>query len=1167
MYHCGTGVAHAVALFGNKTLGLSVEGIIAPMRTDYDHLITKLDGFIRKYYADQAIRGALYSVGLLVVVFLGATLLEHMGHFGTGVRTALFWSTVAATAVILGRFVVVPLFKRYRLGAVISHAEAARIVGTHFGEVKDKLLNTLQLREMADAQPDQRALIEAAVDQRSRELGPVPFSSAIDLRRNTRYLRYALPPLAVLLVLLVAAPSLITGPTQRILEHRSEFLPVAPFDFVLLNDSLTVPEQQDFEVLLELRGEVIPQQVEVEVDGQRIPLVRSDATHFTHRFRNVQQPIAFTFVAEGFRDSTYTLTTVPDPLLLDLRMQLEHPPYLGLPNTVVANSGDLSVPAGTRVTWTMRARSADRLDLAFDDTTYALRPTSTDAGTSTFNGSRRLLQSRTYRMAPHAGTRAANTALQYRLEVIPDLHPTIQVETRTDSTALKRLFYRGEVGDDHGFKRLLFHYRFVSGGDSVAPELRSGTTELSVDPRQTRQEFFHSWELYGLTINPGDRVEHWFEVWDNDGVNGSKSARSAPQVFEAPTLKELAQQQDQQNEALKGDLKDNIREAQELQEELDKLRRELLDKKELNWQDKQKLENVMQRQKDLQQRIEQNTQQLREDQQRQQEFRPQEERILEKQKQVQELFENVLSEEMKELYRKVQEMMEKVNKEELQESLQEMKMDQQDIEKELDRALEQFKRLEVEQKAEDIAKQLEELAQKQEELAEKTEEGKADQEELKKEQEELNKEMDELRKEMDELEKKNAELETPMDLPKTDEQEQQIQDEQQQSSEQLEKKQNQKAGESQKKAAEQMEQLAFQMQSAMQSGAQEQQEEDMDALRQLLENIVHLSFEQEGLMDELTGTSVRDPRFVQHGRTQRKLRDDAKVIEDSLYALSKRVPQLEAIVNREMTAVNGNMDEATRLLGEARANERYKPMAADKQQHAMTSLNNLALLLNEALQQMQQQMNQSMPGSGECNKPGGSGGGKGKKPSMAKMKAQQEALQKQLEEMRKAMEKGKKPGEKPGEKNPGGMGMPGMSQQLANLAAQQAAIRKEMQKMAQELNKDGSGSGNGLTKLAEEMEKNEKDIVNKNISPETLRRQQDIMTRLLEHEKAERERELDQKRTSNEGREQPPPDPARYFDHQRQRAREAELLRTVPPGLKPYYRDRVNAYFGTFDRP
>jgi hypothetical protein len=76
------------------------------------------------------------------------------------------------------------------------------------------------------------------------------------------------------------------------------------------------------------------------------------------------------------------------------------------------------------------------------------------------------------------------------------------------------------------------------------------------------------------------------------------------------------------------------------------------------------------------------------------------------------------------------------------------------------------------------------------------------------------------------------------------------------------------------------------------------------------------------------------------------------------------------------------------------------------------------------------------------------------------------------------------------------------------------------------------------------------------------------MTRLLEHEKAERERELDQQRTSNEGRDRcQHADPARYFDYQRRKAREAELLRTVPPGLKPYYRDRVNAYFGTFDRP
>ncbi len=1131
-------------------------------------LIVKLDAFIRKYYKDRVIRGLLYSIGLVVAFFLTAAALEYFGHFGSGTRTLLFWSTVAATLFVVVRFIIIPLLKLFRLGAVITHEEAALIIGTHFTEVRDKLLNTLQLRSMATSGDHGYGLVEAAIDQRSRELGPIPFLNAIDLRRNTRYLRFALPPLAILAILLLAAPSLITGPTKRLIEHGREFAPEAPFRFILQNDTLEVPESQDFEVTVALEGQAIPQQVALEANGQLIPLVKKDATRFTHRFRNVQEPVTFHFSAEGFRSQPFTLRTIPDPLLLGFSLALEYPGYLNRPNETLANTGDITVPVGTRVTWNANTRSADGLDLAFDDTTFALGPVGGTGGQEGFRATRRMLHSHTYRMSPRHGDRAARAPLQYRVEVIPDLYPTIQVETRTDSTALKRLFYHGELGDDHGFKRLLFHYRFVEGGDSVPQDLRSGIQELPLDTRNTRQEFFHSWDLYGFSLSPGDKVEHWFEVWDNDGVNGSKSARSTPQVFAAPTLRELAEKEKENSEAIKSSLEKNIKEARDLQKDLDKMRRDLLEKKELTWQDKQKLEKVMQRQQQLQQQIEKSTEQLRENQQQQQEFRPQDERLLEKQQQVQELFQNVLSEEMKELYRQVQELMDKLDKDQLQQQLQEMKMSQEDIEKELDRALESFKRMEVEQKAEDIIKQLEALSDKQEKLAEETEQGKKDQEELKAAQEELNKEMQDLVKQLDDLQQKNSALESPLDIPQTDEKEKNIQDQQQQGSQELEKKQNKKASQSQKGAAEQMDQLAHEMKSGMQSGAQEQQEEDMDALRQLLENIVQLSFDEEKLMAEVTRTSIKDPRFVEQGRTQRKLRDDAKVIEDSLFALSKRVPQLQSIVNREMNAVNGNMDDAVQLMGDARANERSKPMAADKQQHAMTSLNNLALLLDEALQQMMAQMNaQSKPGSGNCNKPGGSGSKPGDSAKMAKMKANQQALQKQLEEMRKAMQDGKKPGEKPGEKNPGGMGMPGMSQQLAQMAAQQAAIRKEMQKLAQELNKDGSGAGNPMNKLAEQMEQNEKDIVNKNITPETLRRQQEIMTRLLEHEKAEREREIDQQRTSNEGKTLPSVNPARYFDHQRRKAREAELLRTVPPGLKPYYRDRVNAYFGTFDRP
>lgn len=1136
------------------------------MQSDYQLLIAKLDAFIRKYYKDRLIRGALYAVGLIVSLFLLTALLEHLGQFGTTPRTLLFWGFILCMAIVLGRFVAHPLVKLFRLGSIISHEEAARIIGAHFGDVRDKLLNTLQLHDLAIADSSRRELIGAAIAQRSRELGPVPFVRAIDLRRNGRYMRYALVPLSLLLLILFAAPSLITGPTQRILRHGSEFLPEAPFRFVLLNDSLVVSENQDFELLLAIEGDPIPSRVTVEIGAASIPMVQQSAGRFAHRFRNVQANADFRFAADGFKSREFTLRTQANPVIIGLSASLDYPQYLGLPAGVERTAGDMTVPAGTRITWTATAQSADELRMDFEDTLLVSSPLPAESGQALFSMSRRMLQSQTYVLQPMLQGRPGSEPLKHRIEVVPDLYPAITVRASQDSAALRRMYFSGEVGDDYGLRSLLFHYRFVQGGDSVPVEKRQGHMTIALDPRTTRQGFMHTWDMYDLLLVPGDRVEHWFEVWDNDGVNGSKSTRTAVMVFAAPSLKELSERQEAQSEASKNLFRENIKEAQELQRELEKLRRDLLEKKEADWQDKQRLQQVLDRQKQLEQRIEQSVEQMQQSQQERQEFSPLDERLLEKQQRIQELFENVLSEEMKELYRKVEELMQRIDKSQLEEQLREMKLGQEDVEKELDRALELFKRMEVEQKAEDIAKRLRELSEKQERLSEETKDGNRPGDELKQKQEALNEEFKELREEMDKLTEKNQELEQPMNLPDTDSKEQEIQDQQKRSADNLDRKQNQKASGEQKGAAENMEQLAHQMESAMQGNAQEQQEEDMDALRQLLENIIHMSFSQEDLMNNLTATNVRDPRWVDHGRLQRKLRDKAKVIEDSLFALSKRVPQIQGTVNREMNAVNDNMDEARRLIGEARANERFKPGAADKQQRAMTSLNNLALLLDEALQQMMQQMNaQSKPGSGSCNKPGKKPGEQsGNKPSMSKARSQQQALQKQLEEMRKAMEQGKKPGEQRGQ---GTMGMPGMSQQLANLAAQQAAIRKEMQRLAQDLNKDGSGAGNEINKLAQQMEQQEKDIVNKNITPETLRRQQDLLVRLLEHEKAERERELDQKRTSNEGRDSPPVDPARAFEHKRRKAQESELLRTIPPGLKPYYRDRVNAYFGTFDRP
>jgi len=140
-----------------------------------------------------------------------------------------------------------------------------------------------------------------------------------------------------------------------------------------------------------------------------------------------------------------------------------------------------------------------------------------------------------------------------------------------------------------------------------------------------------------------------------------------------------------------------------------------------------------------------------------------------------------------------------------------------------------------------------------------------------------------------------------------------------------------------------------------------------------------------------------------------------------------------------------------------------------------------------------------------------------------------------------------------------------MSEQLARTAAEQAAIRRQLEEMGNELNKDGSGAGNELKEIAKEMEETERDIVNMEITKKTLERQQEILTKLLKSEKAIREQEQDEKRKSTEARDYGLSAPENFFEYQKQKEREVELLRTIPPSLKPYYKKRVNEYFLNFD--
>ena len=133
-----------------------------------------------------------------------------------------------------------------------------------------------------------------------------------------------------------------------------------------------------------------------------------------------------------------------------------------------------------------------------------------------------------------------------------------------------------------------------------------------------------------------------------------------------------------------------------------------------------------------------------------------------------------------------------------------------------------------------------------------------------------------------------------------------------------------------------------------------------------------------------------------------------------------------------------------------------------------------------------------------------------------------------------------------------------LSEELAKLAAEQERIRKALQEMESQLNE---GEGESRNAISKKMEETEMDLVNKQITAQTIRRQKEILTRLLEAENSMRERELDNKREGETARDYENVLPKAFEEYFRAKEKEVELLKTVPPKLYPYYKKEVTEYF------
>ena len=1102
----------------------------------------KLDEFIKKYYKNQLLKGALYAGIIVLSFFLFTVVVEHFGRFETGTRTFLFYSLVGVLLFVSAKFFVLPLAKLYRWSKTISYEEAAKILSGHFSQIQDKLINALQLQNISQQQNE---LLLASINQKVEELRPLPFATAVNFRENIKYARYLALIFLFFLLGWIVFPQVVRDSASRILHHQTYFAPPLPYHFNITNKELKVAQNEDFLLNIAIEGSLIPEEVYVEMAGNRVKLKKEDKIHFSYLFKNVNQNTEFYLKTEEVSSEKHTLLALPKALVTEMKIVLDYPTYLHKPSETIKNTGDLAIPEGTKVRWSFNTKNTDVVALSFLDSVYRLQKTN-----EVFSFSKKIHETQQYKMSV-SNTMLSNAGVtNYFINVQKDAYPEIKVENIEDTLEMNKIFSVGYVADDYGLSRLTFNYHKISEDGSAPKSFQS--KEIKINSSLQEQEFNHFTDLKVLDLKPGEAIEYYFEVWDNDGVNGKKSAKTALKSFQVPSIRDIeASVQSKQNNII-DKLQSAAKEADQLQKEYQEIKNELLNKKELDWSDKKKLKEFLKKQDSFSEKVDQLKEENKNVNEQKEEFFEQSEELMKKQEQLQNLMDQLLPEEMKKQFEELQKLMEEMSKEKTEELLEKINMNNKEAEKELDRTLEIFKQMEFEQKLENTINQLDKLSEEQKKLSEETKNAdKQKQEELLKKQEELNKEFENVKKDIEDLKDKNSKLEYPKLFNDPQEKKNEVQNEMKKAGENIQQNKNKPASENQKKAAEKMQEMSQELSDMKEKEEKQQQAEDMNTMRQILENLLYLSFEQEKIMNSFKQTYPQDPKYVQLTKDQHKLKNDARIIEDSLLALSKRQVQLQSVINKEIGMINNSLEEAVALLAERKTSE-----ANEKQHYVMTSSNNLALMLDESLQQMQQQMAQKMFGSKKCEKPGNG------PPSISTLKKMQEQMNQQMKEMKDGMEKGGKSGKE------GDKGESGEKKNLAKLAAQQAAIRQHLQQLNQKLNKDGKGGagGNGdLDKIGEMMRKTEAEIVNDKVTQETIMRQKEILTRMLEAEKAIKEREFDKERESKEGKESEKGNLKYFKEYKWIKKKESELLKTVPPSLNNFYKKKVNEYFNTLN--
>lgn len=1089
------------------------------------NIYAKLEAFIRKYHFNNLIKGFLLFVGIGILYFLFTLMLEYFLWLSVFWRTLLFWFFVGTEVVLFIGFILLPLLRLFKLRSGLDYKTASVIIGNHFPEVSDTLLNFLQL---SDSKVDvQSELLIASIDQKAASLQLVPFTEGVTFKSNLRFVPLALIPVFfVAYFYFFSSTPFLSQSYQRLIRYQETFVPPAPFSFSIFDQTLQVKKGENYVLDIYVDGSVLPQDCKVMIGDVSFFTEKIDVNHFQYTFTNVTASVDFHIQSNEVSSKDYTLKVIQTPSISSFKLKITYPSYLKKSSEIISGTGNALLPEGSRVDWIIDSEYTDNLYLVSGSSKVSF-----SKNDSQFKLAKVITSDFEYAIQSANRNVKQQEVLPYTIKVIKDQYPTISFKTIPDSVAVKHDFVFGQVSDDLGLHAL--QVVFYPNNQLQAAK------KLPIQIKKDIYDQFYFSLSKAVILTEGVGYSYYFEVFDNDVLHNYKATRST--IFSTRVL--TAEQREQESLQEQGqsisEMQQSIKERMKNLKDVTALEKLSKQKNQLDYKDQLKVEDFIKKEVQQQDQIKQVSEQLKKNLDA---FQPEKKDLFKEElmKRLEDSQNDI--DKNKHLLDELNKLNEKLKKEELSDKLEKIKQDNKSQAKSLEQLLELTKKFYVEKKVEQLSNQLDKLSDKQKELA--TDEMGAKKEQ---DQQNINDQFDALQKELDALKKENESLKSPMDLPKDKDLVESIDKALDKSSEGLKNKNAKSAKVAQKSAADKMKEMSKSMQEAMEADESEKLQEDVAMLRQILDNLLTFSFSQEEVMKRFKEIRQGSPSYPKLLKQQHNLINQFKHVDDSLVALSMRNPVISDVVHKEVVSVLYNMDKSIYHLTDAGLDKGLM-----HQQYAISSSNKLSDLLSDALTNMQMQMAASSSGKGKP-KPG-KGKGEMQLPDIGKS---QKGIS---DKIKKGMDSQSKSGES-GQPKPGSSGSEGMSGEVFEIYKQQQSLRESLENM---LKKEGLGGAGQQT--IDQMKALEKQLLNKGFTDKTLAQSVQLNHELLKLERALKTQGQDDKRQAETDKSKQ----TNTFDSQlpqvlKDYMRSIEVLNRQNLPLRSSYSKKVQFYFNQND--